>query len=478
MFPLNDFNFVACALATFSAAVGYNVSRRRGRTPSGRAEDKKSRLPFLKGLRRNSTASARSSSLSTSTSQSQTESTISAAEATQSDCGMPARVDADESLSDEVEDGSLKRKRSPSPQAALSDTPPSKRRRTPPPEASASEKPEYDEFAVKVEGRTPPLPSEAAGEVSAAPQPAQAPASEAVALMQTAAVGRLQPNEHAFGSEAQSEPSPGSSQPVAASISAETVGETSSAAVAAPTTPPPAPKDIHVAPALTQPIRPSSPSAPVSIWHPTSAIVAAKPSSAFHAFSGQSSTFASSSPSLFASYQKLPVWSANAAVSSALGETPALGAFASSDPNPLAAPEPSTSAQKVATVTGEEDEDVSSELKGAKVFIKRGERDFCEGILGNVKLLKHKKTGAERILFRREPIWKVTMSVRLRPAVWCSFDEAQGALRVTLKERMEDTQQEQLVIYALRRGKASRTEFADFARAVVESSRAQEQAPA
>ncbi len=51
----------------------------------------------------------------------------------------------------------------------------------------------------------------------------------------------------------------------------------------------------------------------------------------------------------------------------------------------------------VATVTGEEDEDVSGELKGAKVFIKRGEHDFCEGILGNVKLLKHKGTGAERI---------------------------------------------------------------------------------
>ena len=53
-------------------------------------------------------------------------------------------------------------------------------------------------------------------------------------------------------------------------------------------------------------------------------------------------------------------------------------------------------------------------------------------------------------MFRREPVWKVTMSVRLRPAVRCSFDEAQGALRVTLKERVEDTQEEQLVIYALR----------------------------
>ena len=53
-------------------------------------------------------------------------------------------------------------------------------------------------------------------------------------------------------------------------------------------------------------------------------------------------------------------------------------------------------------------------------------------------------------VFRREPIWKVSMSVRLRPAVRCSFDEAQGALRVTLKERAEDEQEEQLVIYALR----------------------------
>ena len=55
-----------------------------------------------------------------------------------------------------------------------------------------------------------------------------------------------------------------------------------------------------------------------------------------------------------------------------------------------------------------------------------------------------------RTVFRREPIWKVSMSVRLRSAVRCSFDEAQGALRVTLKEQVEDSQEEQLIIYALR----------------------------
>ncbi len=42
------------------------------------------------------------------------------------------------------------------------------------------------------------------------------------------------------------------------------------------------------------------------------------------------------------------------------------------------------------------------------------------------------------------------MSVRLRPTVRCSFDEAQSALRVALREPIEDTQHEQLVIYALK----------------------------
>ena len=47
------------------------------------------------------------------------------------------------------------------------------------------------------------------------------------------------------------------------------------------------------------------------------------------------------------------------------------------------------------------------------------------------------------------------MSVRLRPTVRCSFDEAQSALRVTLREPIEDTQHEHLVIYALKVRKGS-----------------------
>ena len=48
-------------------------------------------------------------------------------------------------------------------------------------------------------------------------------------------------------------------------------------------------------------------------------------------------------------------------------------------------------------MTGEEEEEVEMELKGAKVFVKRGSRDFCEGILGNVKLLKRRDSGEERV---------------------------------------------------------------------------------
>jgi len=127
-------------------------------------------------------------------------------------------------------------------------------------------------------------------------------------------------------------------------------------------------------------------------------------------------------------------------------------------------------------ITGEEDEQVTTELKGVKVFIKRGDRDFSDGILGHARLLSHKITGAERLLFRREHVWKVSMSVRLRPAVRCSFDEEQGILRVALKESEEcedvppEQRKQQVVVYALKRGKVSKADFVTFARAVMASS--------
>ncbi|KAI0794231.1 hypothetical protein C8Q74DRAFT_1247520 [Fomes fomentarius] len=442
MFPLNDFNFVACALATFSAAVGYNVSRRRGRQQQ---QQSTGRLGFLKFHRRNSTASARSSSIAP------TESECDGTEppaSTYDTLVYTADIDESMQLSDEVEDGSLKRKRSPTPEVAVSDTPPSKRRRTPP--AARDQKHEIEESQVvgEVEDNTPPLATcndnlrQGRDDQLSVPVPPDSDILDLKAEQQIVSVSTAdEPTLKSFSVNPTTSP---------VGVTGHSVGDAA---------------------------HPSSPMAPLSAWHSTNTIIAAKPSSAFQAFSGKPSAFANSSSSVAS--QKTPIWSTSTPTygnsSGMFGETPTL-AFSDADLSPLAASTRSASAQKVATVTGEEDEDVANELKGAKVFIKRGERDFCEGILGNVRLLKHKDTGAERILFRREPVWKVTMSVRLRPTVLCSFDEAQGALRVTLKEPVEDTQQERLVIYALRRGKASRAEFAEFARAVVESARVHEQA--
>jgi len=47
--------------------------------------------------------------------------------------------------------------------------------------------------------------------------------------------------------------------------------------------------------------------------------------------------------------------------------------------------------------TGEEDEDVEMELKGVKLYIKRGEKPFGDGIVGHLKLLAHRTTLEERI---------------------------------------------------------------------------------
>lgn len=51
----------------------------------------------------------------------------------------------------------------------------------------------------------------------------------------------------------------------------------------------------------------------------------------------------------------------------------------------------------IADSTGEEDEDVECELKGVKLYIKRGVHDFSDGMLGHVKLLANKTTLDERL---------------------------------------------------------------------------------
>lgn len=54
-------------------------------------------------------------------------------------------------------------------------------------------------------------------------------------------------------------------------------------------------------------------------------------------------------------------------------------------------------------------------------------------------------------VFRREPLWKVSMNVRLQPSVRCTFDAQENALRVVLKELdSEKPDASQTVIYAFK----------------------------
>ncbi|KAG5634810.1 hypothetical protein H0H81_000704 [Sphagnurus paluster] len=107
-------------------------------------------------------------------------------------------------------------------------------------------------------------------------------------------------------------------------------------------------------------------------------------------------------------------------------------------------------------ITGEENEDVSSELKGVKLFIKRGNKAFSEGMVGHVKLLSDKKTQEQRVLLRREPLWQVSMNIRMHPTVRCIFDAGENVLRLILKEAIEQKDvpsqdwKHEVVVYALK----------------------------
>lgn len=50
-----------------------------------------------------------------------------------------------------------------------------------------------------------------------------------------------------------------------------------------------------------------------------------------------------------------------------------------------------------ADLTGEEEETVKSELKGVKLFIKRGNKGFSGGMPGHIKLLSHSQRSEERL---------------------------------------------------------------------------------
>ncbi|KAJ7173599.1 hypothetical protein C8R46DRAFT_1348226 [Mycena filopes] len=203
---------------------------------------------------------------------------------------------------------------------------------------------------------------------------------------------------------------------------------------------------------------------------------------------GSSSPFFSPSPF---SAAKQPIW---ASTTTNEGDSNSNVKVGDDDSAALApAKTPSSSSSPLAVhiqtpPTGEEDEDVTLELKGAKLYIKRGEdAPFSGGMPGHLKLLSHKTAPfAKRLLFRREPLWKVSMNVRLQPTVRCTFDAQENVLRVALKELPVEDKWEtgtgagaamgmpaaQTVIYAFKPGRSCRkSDFQDFAEALVAQAR-------
>ncbi|CAK5267220.1 unnamed protein product [Mycena citricolor] len=121
--------------------------------------------------------------------------------------------------------------------------------------------------------------------------------------------------------------------------------------------------------------------------------------------------------------------------------------------------------------TGEEDEDVVLEAKGVKLFVKQGDDAFSSGMVGHIKFLSHRATGIKRLLFRREPLWKVSMNVLMQPTVRCTFDAHDLVLRVAMKEATGQT-----AVYAFKPGRAcKRNDFQDFAESLVAQARQTEQ---
>jgi len=62
-------------------------------------------------------------------------------------------------------------------------------------------------------------------------------------------------------------------------------------------------------------------------------------------------------------------------------------------------------------VTSKEDEFVSAELRGVKLFVKRGRKEFMDGNFGHIKILTHN----ERTRLRK-PIFHCQMNVLM--TVW------------------------------------------------------------
>ncbi|KAG6816527.1 hypothetical protein H0H87_005389 [Tephrocybe sp. NHM501043] len=232
-----------------------------------------------------------------------------------------------------------------------------------------------------------------------------------------------------------------------------------------PITPDPSPHIANERPSTPQVVFGSS--ATISSPLPKTIQPSQRPvtSKAFSAFVTSGSAFSVASPK---SGSLKPAWSMPDLNKNTL-EAPACNTEESTSSHVLVA---ATASKKsvVERLTGEEHEDVELELKGVKMFIKRGDKPFSDGMQGHIKLLSDKETHGQRLLFRREPLWQVSMNVRMHPTTRCTYNANENVLRIIITESVDKKDGREIVIYALKPGRSSsKQDLKEFAEALINS---------
>ncbi|KAJ2928556.1 hypothetical protein H1R20_g8549, partial [Candolleomyces eurysporus] len=434
MFPINDLNFVFCGIATVAATVGYAFTRKQeaGMNPSSPSEDNTegSTVPMTEKVA------------------SQQASTVHAS---------PSMFTSPTSRRD-----SLKRKvphdgfDEPTPDVGypfnLANIYPHKRCKTP------TSEPE----------RVPSVGPQPVAELSTAPPSDGTDEQSSIAADEISTCVLQTP-----APEPPRTPSP-------APLSNEAVTpETSAVAQEQPNTSAP-------------PTRPATPVAATTSKFGSSTMSASK---GFAAFAGSTSPFASvaKTGSQSSSFFRSSLWSLEGEVlRSQSGPNDTENALAPASGNKDGSEDNENDDEKEAKhalgavkisklktdFTREENEDVEQELKGVKLFVKRGNKPFSSGMIGHLKLLSEKSTSTERLLFRREPLWQVSMNVKVNSTVRCSYDAEENAVRLVLKEPVvsESTSSPkkdgalELVVYALKPGRAcSKQDFKEFAESLLKN---------
>ncbi|KAL1751003.1 hypothetical protein FB107DRAFT_251759 [Schizophyllum commune] len=116
--------------------------------------------------------------------------------------------------------------------------------------------------------------------------------------------------------------------------------------------------------------------------------------------------------------------------------------------------------------TGEEDEDATLEIRAIRLYTKRGSKGFSEGLVGTMKVLRHKETQKQRLLFRRDPLFQVAMNVRVQEGMRCIYDAKDRVVRIVTREPSSEGTPE-IVIYAMKPSRSCpKTKFEEFGEAL------------